>query len=67
MLFIIAVGMSRAPVGDGLLLAIPAIMARAVRVVAGIFSMFLCFMVILTSVIKIVKPSDPLPRFVWGL
>ncbi len=28
---------------------------------SGIFSMFLCFMVILNSVIKIVSPSEPLP------
>ena len=67
MLFIVAVGMSRTPTGDGLLLAIPAVMARWVRAVAGIFSMFLCFMVILNSVIKAVKPSEPLPRFAWGL
>lgn len=67
MLFIVAVGMSRAPAGEGLLVIIPSTMARAVRIVAGIFSMFLCFLVILNSVIKIVKPSDPLPRFVWGL
>lgn len=67
MLFIIATGMSRTPAGEGLLVAIPASMARAIRVASGIFSMFLCFMVILNSVIKIASPSEPLPRFVWGL
>lgn len=67
MLFIIATGMSRTPAGEGLLVTVPAVMARSVRVAAGIFSMFLCFMIILNSVIKIVNPGDPLPSFVWGL
>ncbi|MGE5580429.1 MAG: DNA translocase FtsK [Bacillota bacterium] len=67
MLFIIATGMSRTPMGEGLLVTIPAVMARAIRTAAGIFSMFLCFMVILNSVIKMVSPDEPLPRFVWGL
>lgn len=67
MAFIVAVGMARTPSGEGLLVKVPAVMARGVRTVAGIFSMFLCFMVILNSVIKIVQPDNPLPRFVWGL
>ena len=65
--FIVAVGMSRSPAGEGLLVSVPASMARAGRTAAGVFSMFLCFILILNSVIKIAKPGEPLPRFVWGL
>lgn len=66
-LFIVAIGMSRTPAGGGLLVKIPASMARAIHSAAGGLSVFVCFMMILNSVVKIARPGDPLPRFVWGL
>ena len=45
----------------------PAKLARAGRAATGVFAAFMYFMMVLTSVIKVASPGDPLPRFVWGL
>ena len=62
-----AAGMSKTPAEGGLLVSLPAKLARAGRAASGVFSAFLYFMLILTSVVKVAAPEDPLPRFVWGL
>lgn len=43
------------------------IVARGVSTLTGKFSTFFCFLLILTSLMKIAKPDEPFPRFVYGL
>lgn len=67
-LFIVAIGISSTkPEGNSFIITVAAMLARSVSAVAGVFAMFLCFMLMLNSVVKIANPGDPLPRFVWGL
>lgn len=68
MALIVAIGISSSkPEGAGLGITISAWTARQVSALSGSFAMFLCFMLILTSVLKLFAPDEPLPRLAWGL
>lgn len=68
MALIVAIGISSSkPEGAGLAITIAAWTARQISALSGSFAMFLCFMIILTSVLKIFGPDEPLPRLAWGL
>jgi len=63
-----ALGISTSkPKGDGLFLNFTLRAARSTATVAGTFSTYLCFLMVLTSIIKLAKPENRLPRSVWGL
>ena len=67
-LFIVAVGISSTkPAGNGPVVSAASALARALSSAAGVFAMFFCFMLMLNSVIKIARPGEAVPRFVWGL
>ncbi|MGI6666886.1 MAG: DNA translocase FtsK [Bacillota bacterium] len=67
MALIIAMGISGYnPEGGSPVTIVFARLARFVSSIAGALAMFFCFILILNSVVKLVNPGDPLPRFVWG-
>jgi S-DNA-T family DNA segregation ATPase FtsK/SpoIIIE len=67
-LLIVAVGISSTkPAGNGPVVSAASALARALSSAAGVFAMFFCFMLMLNSVIKIARPGEAVPRFVWGL
>lgn len=68
MALIVAIGISSSkPEGGGLAIKVAAWTARQVTALSGSFAMFFCFMLILTSVLKLFSPDEPLPRLAWGL
>jgi len=68
MALIVAIGISSSkPEGGGLVIKVAAWTARQVTALSGSFAMFLCFMLILTGVLKLFGPDEPLPRLAWGL
>lgn len=65
---IIAVGVSASvPENSNIGVYSAVIVARGVSALTGKFSTFFCFLLILTSIVKIAKPDQPFPRFVYGL
>jgi len=67
-LLVIALGISTSkPTGHGLVLTFTMWVARTTAQVAGDLAMYLCFLIVLTSLVKIVNTDAPLPRPVWGL
>ncbi len=67
-LFVTAIGISTSkPSGKGWMLTLILWAARRIASIAGDLTMYLCFLIILTSLIKIVKPGDAVPRSVKGL
>ncbi|HRC54240.1 MAG TPA: hypothetical protein PLK53_07070, partial [Bacillota bacterium] len=67
-LLVIALGISTSkPTGHGLALTFTMWVARTTAQVAGDLAMYLCFLIVLTSLVKIVNTDAPLPRPVWGL
>lgn len=67
-LFVTSLGISTSkPTGHGWALTFTLWVARNIASIAGNLSMYLCFLLVLTSLIKIAKPQSPLPKPVWGL
>ena len=67
MALIVAIGISSSkPEGGGLVITVAAWTARRVTALSGSFAMFLCFMIILTSVLKLFGPDEPLPGLAWA-
>ncbi len=67
-LFVTSLGISTSkPTGHGWALTFTLWAARNIASIAGNLSMYLCFLVVLTSLVKIAKPRSSLPKPVWGL
>lgn len=66
--FVTALGVSTSkPTGHGWALTFTLWMARMIASIAGDLAMCLCFLIVLTSLVKITKPATPLSKPVWGL
>jgi len=67
-LFVCALGVATSkPSGNAILLSVALWTARQVGAFSGSLSTYFSFLLVLISVIKLAKPGEPLPRFVWGL
>ncbi len=67
-LLVIALGISTSkPTGHGWALTLTMWVARTTAQIAGDLTMYLCFLIVLTALVKIINTDSPLPRPVWGL
>jgi len=67
-LLVTAQGISTSkPTGHNWALSLTMWVARNTAALAGDLTMFLCFLVVLTSLTKIINTGDPFPRPIWGL
>ena len=66
--FVTALGVSTSkPTGHGWALTLTLWIARRIASLTGDLAMYLCFLVVLTSLVKIARPEGTLPRPVGGL
>ncbi|HHY17181.1 MAG TPA: DNA translocase FtsK [Firmicutes bacterium] len=67
-LLVTSLGISTSkPTGHGWALTFTLWVARNIASIAGNLAMYLCFLLVLTSLVKITRPHHPLPKPVWGL
>ena len=66
-ILVVCLGISTSkPQGSGLLVTAIMGSARIISSFAGDFSVYLCFLIVLTAIFKIVQLQEPLPKPVWG-
>lgn len=66
--FVTALGVSTSkPSGHGWALTLTLWIARRIASIAGDLAMYLCFLIVLTSLVKLAKPEATIPRPVGGL
>ena len=66
--FVTALGVSTSkPSGHGWAITLTLWIARRIASITGDLAMYLCFLIVLTSLVKIAKPQATLPRPIGGL